>query len=145
MKDLVKQTERVQTIMQERDPVALKAAYRALFTSIVVSKMDEISMMRPDVLELLDCVFKIATGKRAPFGGKQIIFSGDFLQIPPVYRGYEKNVKTRWAFQSPIWQEANIFTQEFREIKRQEDREDEVVTANCVAWWTSWRPRGWSF
>jgi DNA invertase Pin-like site-specific DNA recombinase len=41
IKDLVKQAERVLTIMHERDPVTLKAAYRALFTSIMVSKMDE--------------------------------------------------------------------------------------------------------
>jgi nucleoside-triphosphatase THEP1 len=64
-----------------------------------------------------------------PFGGLQIIFSGDFLQIPPVVRrGEEVQVndygeQEPWAFQAISWKAANPFVIHLTEIKRQSDEE----------------------
>ena len=53
-----------------------------------------------------------------PFGGIQIILSGDFLQLPPVSRG--KKVK-RFCFQSDVWDEAIEKTMKLTQVKRQKD------------------------
>lgn len=47
--------------------------------------VDEISMMRPDFLHAADIVLRAAKNKWwAPFGGMQVVFAGDFFQLPPV-------------------------------------------------------------
>ena len=54
------------------------------WTDIDVLIVDEISMMSPELLELLDSIGKIIRGNDKPFGGIQLIFSGDFFQLPPI-------------------------------------------------------------
>lgn len=56
--------------------------------------IDEVSMVGTPLFELLDFVLRKATGSDEPFGGIQIMFTGDFLQLPPIVGGY--------AFESPI-------------------------------------------
>ncbi len=46
--------------------------------------IDEISMLDADRLDLVDRVARLARGSQKPFGGLQIIFCGDFFQLPPV-------------------------------------------------------------
>lgn len=75
--------------------------------NIDVLVIDEISMLSPEVLEMVDETFKCSIGNNQPFGGKQIIMSGDFLQIPPVYNK-QIDSKSIWAFQSEAWNNANI-------------------------------------
>ena len=84
--------------------------------------VDEISMLRADVLELCDAVLKYVMDNDKPFGGKQIIFSGDFMQLPPIVRPEEKaGLPYPWAFQSEIWHELNLKIIYLKEIKRQDD------------------------
>jgi predicted AAA+ superfamily ATPase len=52
--------------------------------------IDEVSMLRADTLELINEILKQVSGNDAPFGGKVMIFTGDFYQIPPVVRNWEK-------------------------------------------------------
>ena len=61
--------------------------------------IDEISMMTPDLLELLDGHAKSLRRNQKPMGGIQVVFVGDFLQLPPVAK--QGNVK--FAFESPVW------------------------------------------
>jgi len=66
--------------------------------------VDEISMLRADTLELIDELLKYTLQNDEPFGGLQVIFSGDFMQLPPIVKPEEKNeFKERgfWAFQWP--------------------------------------------
>lgn len=78
--------------------------------------IDEISMMPSSILELLDTVAKNVRKSDAPFGGIQIIFAGDFFQLPPI----ESN---SFCFQSPIWN--TLFSSEchvqFKTIFRQKE------------------------
>lgn len=95
--------------------------------------IDEVSMMRPDFLELFDGVLKEArrlyniknnklfdSSESLPFGGYQLIFVGDFCQLPPVVKSEEK-LKYKWIFQHPIFISAKFRVFNLTEIKRTND------------------------
>ena len=46
--------------------------------------IDEVSMVRADILDAMDQCLRLNLGNSAPFGGKQIVFIGDIFQLPPV-------------------------------------------------------------
>jgi hypothetical protein len=48
--------------------------------------IDEVSMLRADAFELINEILKQASNNDKPFGGKVMIFTGDFYQIPPVIK-----------------------------------------------------------
>ena len=79
--------------------------------------IDEVSMMTPEILELLDEVGQRIRNSPLPFGGLQLIFVGDFLQLPPVTKGEE----SRFAFQSPTWHRCIKKTIQLKRIFRQKD------------------------
>ena len=60
--------------------------------------LDEVSMMSRGLFELLDKIGKRVRKNEMPFGGIQLIFSGDFCQLPPVDKG-----STSFCFESSIW------------------------------------------
>jgi ATP-dependent DNA helicase PIF1 len=64
--------------------------------------IDEISMMSKKLFELLDGIGKALRRNNLPFGGIQLVFSGDFFQLPPV----GKNEDSAFCFESPLWFEA---------------------------------------
>jgi len=79
--------------------------------------IDEVSMLTPDLLEMIDKLAKIVRGNNKPMGGLQIVFVGDFLQLPPVARS--GNVK--FAFESPVWWEIIKQTVQLKRVFRQKD------------------------
>lgn len=89
-----------------------RAKKRWMTTDILI--VDEISMMGASLLDKLDYIGRSIRRCNLPFGGIQFVFSGDFLQLPPV--------KDRWAFQSMVWSEAIINTFILEEPKRYQDR-----------------------
>ncbi len=97
-----------------------KAVSRIQNTGILF--IDEISMASADLLEKLDAVLKNIRFSPKPFGGMQMIFSGDFLQLPPVSKGYGK--KLDFAFQSKAWAQANINTIELDKLIRQDENSE---------------------
>lgn len=93
--------------------------------------IDEISMVRADLLDHLDAFFRAALNSEEPFGGKQLVMIGDCYQLPPVvksdeeaYFGYKngrpiQDPKAR--FDSPWFFSANVLRQcsvEFIELTR---------------------------
>ena len=64
--------------------------------------IDEVSMMCEKIFELLDIIAKKVRKNIKPFGGIQVIFSGDFYQLPPV--GNKEEPETlRFCFESELW------------------------------------------
>ena len=63
--------------------------------------IDEVSMMSKKIFELIDQIGRSAHQKDIPFGGMQIIFTGDFYQLPPV--GEDDDDSSRFAFESQKW------------------------------------------
>ncbi len=77
--------------------------------------IDEVSMVGSPLFELIDFVLRKATGSDEPFGGVQMMFTGDFLQLPPVVGKY--------AFESLIWEEARFSVIHLTKVHRQSDQE----------------------
>jgi ATP-dependent DNA helicase PIF1 len=69
-------------------------------TDILV--VDEVSMMSQKLFELLDSIGKTIRKNSKPFGGIQLIFSGDFYQLPPV-GDKDDTETTRFCFESLLW------------------------------------------
>jgi ATP-dependent DNA helicase PIF1 len=64
--------------------------------------IDEISMMSKKIFEILDTIGKIIRTNNTPFGGIQVIFTGDFCQLPPVGT-YGEPDTAAFCFESPLW------------------------------------------
>ena len=95
---------------------------RAAFNRVRWAKrlvIDEISMLPGRLLDYLDYHCRQIRGVDLPFGGIQVISTGDFLQLPPVrtrpYHDYD------WAFTSRAWADAGFRTVELKQIHRQQD------------------------
>jgi len=99
-----------------------KTARRILDAKVLI--IDEISMLDGVTLESVDRVLR--TLRRAPmtegepFGGLQVIFVGDFFQLPPISKG---NERVSFAFESDAWRKANPVACYLSEQHRQEDGE----------------------
>ena len=63
--------------------------------------IDEVSMMSKKIFELIEQIARSIHKKDEPFGGIQVIFTGDFYQLPPVGEGEDDS--SRFAFESPKW------------------------------------------
>lgn len=94
-----------------------KLARRIKATHVLI--IDEISMLDGRMLDLVDRVCKTVRDNPAPFGGLQVVFVGDFFQLPPV--GRDNEVVT-FAFNSNAWQTASPVTCYLSEQHRQEDK-----------------------
>jgi ATP-dependent DNA helicase PIF1 len=80
--------------------------------------LDEVSMLQPDLLEKLDMIGRIMRKNRSrPFGGIQLLFIGDFFQLPPVTRSGD----THFAFEYSGW--SSLFDKyiQLTHIQRQQD------------------------
>jgi len=75
--------------------------------------VDEVSMLGGTYLEVMDYIFKAVRQSKEPLGGLRVLFTGDFLQLPPVNDVY--------AFQSVVWNELNLATFELTIPKRFDD------------------------
>jgi ATP-dependent DNA helicase PIF1 len=83
--------------------------------------LDEVSMLSKQLFELLDRIGKRVRKCCRPFGGLQIIFSGDFYQLPPV--GNADNPDSScFCFESELWNETFDVQQELTKIFRQKDK-----------------------
>lgn len=75
--------------------------------------IDEVSMLSAQMIENLDLILRRARGNEMLFGGMQLIFVGDFFQLPPV--------KAAYAFTSPTWIKAELKVCYLSHVYRQSD------------------------
>jgi ATP-dependent DNA helicase PIF1 len=66
--------------------------------------IDEVSMMSKKLFEMLNAIGKALRRNNKPFGGIQVIFSGDFYQLPPVGNKDEPDT-SKFCFESMLWNE----------------------------------------
>ena len=76
--------------MSEAQQNAKKWKKKQLFTEIDTLVIDEISMVRADLLDCIDIFLRTVLKKDTPFGGKQMVFIGDLYQLAPVVTTQEK-------------------------------------------------------
>lgn len=68
--------------------------------------IDEISMLHAHRLDMVDLVAQTIRKDSRPFGGMQVVFCGDFFQLPPVSRNKEVSVND-FAFNAKVWKKLN--------------------------------------
>jgi len=100
-----------------------------LYKSLDAIIIDEVSMVRADMLDAIDYFLrKFGRDELMPFGGTQLILIGDLYQLPPVVRNEEKMIindkyKTPYFFSSNVFRLNEFKRIEFTNIFRQKDEE----------------------
>lgn len=98
-----------------------------LLTAIELLVIDEISMVRADVLDAINIILRHVRGiQDKPFGGVQVLFIGDLLQLPPIAKTAEKEILGRFYpslffFGSKVMAQNPPVTIELKHIYRQSD------------------------
>lgn len=105
-----------------------------LLREVEIIFIDEVSMLRADVLDMMD--FSLRHVRRNPqkFGGVQMFFIGDLYQLPPVVREYDilKNYyKNPYFFESFALKDLPLLTVELTQVYRQTD-EDFLQILNAI-------------
>jgi len=80
---------------------------RLLYQKLDRIIIDEMSMVRADVLDAIDHSLRINRGNEEPFGGVKILLIGDFLQLPPVVTSEEEEILAHCGYQTPHLASAN--------------------------------------
>jgi len=101
--------------------VATNKYKAAAWKKIDVLIIDEVSMMSQKIFELLDSLGKKVRKDMRPFGGLQVIFSGDFYQLPPVAKE-EGELDVAFCFESPQWAPTFPTVIQLKKIFRQTDQ-----------------------
>ena len=101
---------------------------RAVFQNLELLVIDEISMVRADVLDQIDVILKHFRHNNAvPFGGVQVLMIGDMFQLPPVVPQREWSLLSKY-YQSPFFFHSKVLTNDkpihiaFDKIYRQKDQ-----------------------
>ena len=84
-------------------------------TKILV--IDEVSMLTAELFEKLEYIGRLVRGNEKPFGGIQLVLSGDFCQLPPI----DKQKEAKFCFESSKWDSCIYNTITFNKIFRQDD------------------------
>ena len=100
---------------------------RELYAKLETLVIDEISMVRADLLDCIDMFLRLHGPKPSlPFGGVQMVFFGDLYQLPPVVRFDEQTIfktvyKTSYFFGAKVFELFEFQVLELKEIYRQKD------------------------
>ncbi len=121
-----------------------KSGYRKWFKEIEVMVIDEISMVRADLLDAIDRSLQLHRENPLPFGGVQVVFIGDLFQLPPVVASGEERMMLEALYETPYFFSAQVMKKvdmeymELRKVYRQDNRHFlrllDAVRLNQVDW-----------
>jgi nucleoside-triphosphatase THEP1 len=92
--------------------------------------VDEVSMLAPETLSMIDAICREIKQSSEPFGAVQIVLVGDFFQLPPIVKTAVENdsqimfieePSARFAYDSPAWKRSNPVACYLTEQHRQDD------------------------
>lgn len=98
-----------------------------LLREIELIIIDEISMVRADIIDFIDRILRVYTGNfRTPFGGKQMLLIGDMFQLEPVVKSDERDILRRFYpnaffFSARAFREMELVSIELSKVFRQKD------------------------
>lgn len=102
---------------------------RRLYKKMEVLIIDEISMVRADLLDNIDYFLRVNRENPYPFGGVQVVFFGDLFQLPPIVSSEAEKQLFEHYYDSPYFFSAKVFEEDFelekielRKVYRQENR-----------------------
>ncbi|MFT4740038.1 MAG: energy-coupling factor transporter ATP-binding protein EcfA2 [Marivirga sp.] len=100
---------------------------RAIIRAIELLVIDEVSMLRADMLDCIDLVLRTVKRDPRPFGGTQLLFIGDMNQLPPIIKENEKGYlqqfyQSGYFFEAQALQASPLVYIALDKIYRQEDQ-----------------------
>ncbi len=100
---------------------------RQILRNLELLIIDEVSMLRADILDCADLILRTVRRNPNPFGGLQIMFIGDLNQLPPVIKNNERPLlqqyyKSGFFFEALALQRSNLVYIELDKIFRQSDQ-----------------------
>lgn len=106
--------------------ISVSSRTRFLLRNIDTLVIDEVSMVRADLLDAVDRVLQESRQKNLPFGGVQIIFFGDPYQLPPVvdselHKYFAHNFGGPYFFNSDVWRRLKLSVKELNHVFRQNE------------------------
>lgn len=117
---------------------------RKLIREVELIIIDEISMVRADIIDFIDKVLRIySRNMREPFGGKQLLLVGDIYQLEPVVREEDSHFlrpfyPSAFFFDAHVFREMRLVSIELQKVYRQSDPAfisilDHIRTSSIVA------------
>lgn len=110
-----------------RETLKYNGEKRKLLRELELIIIDEISMVRADIIDFIDRVLRIyCRNMREPFGGKQLLLVGDIYQLEPVIREEERQLllpfyKSNFFFDARVFREMQLVSIELTKVYRQTD------------------------
>ena len=103
-----------------------QSAKLKLLRSLELLIVDEVSMLRADVLDMMDIALRKSRRSPAAFGGVQLLFVGDLYQLPPVVKDTTENVlyeyyRSPYFFDAKAFERLQLLTVELNKVYRQTD------------------------
>ncbi len=111
-----------------QDFLKYTSAHRKIIKEVELIVIDEISMVRADIIDFIDKVLRVFShNMREPFGGKQILLVGDVYQLEPVIKNDEKEILNRfyptpYFFSARVFNEMELVSIELTKVYRQTDK-----------------------
>ena len=105
-----------------------KVRRRKIYQKMEVLVIDEISMVRADLLDNIDLFLRINRECAAPFGGVQVVLFGDMFQLPPIVSTdierqlFSTYYESPYFFSSKVFADLNLEMVELRKVYRQDNR-----------------------
>lgn len=100
---------------------------RDLLQELELLIIDEVSMVRCDMLDAIDAILKMVRKNQRAFGGLQVLFIGDLYQLSPVAKADEWSIlqqhyKSPFFFDAKVVSESQLLSIELKKIYRQSDQ-----------------------
>ena len=101
---------------------------RDLLRRVDMIVIDEVSMVRADLLDCVDASLRMYLDPSLPFGGMKMVFIGDLYQLSPVVSRdemtfFQEVYDSPYFFSSNVFRELDVRTVELQEVYRQQDRD----------------------
>lgn len=115
------------SIRNLRSTLKYTSEKRKIIREVELIVIDEISMVRADIIDFIDKVLRVySRNMREPFGGKQLLLVGDIYQLEPVIKEDERRMlhpyyPTSFFFGARIWREMRLVSIELHKVYRQND------------------------
>ena len=99
-------------------------AHRKLLEKLELIVIDEISMVRADMIDTVDRILRVYSHNlREPFGGKQLLLVGDVFQLEPVVKSDQRDILNRfypnpYFFSARVFREMELVSVELKKVYR---------------------------
>lgn len=110
-----------------KNTLKYNGATRKLLREVELIIIDEISMVRADIIDFIDKVLRVySRNMREPFGGKQLLLVGDIYQLEPVIKEEDRRLLSPYYpslffFNAKVFNQMQLVSIELRKVYRQKD------------------------